>query len=299
MIFFIIIMIIILAILTGYLILLQAQIRNMSVQLEKRLREHSQQPISIELFNSNLNLLARKINESLKAEETLRLNGIREEKRFKETIADISHDLRTPLTAIKGYQQLLDHSELNAEQRKKLHIAMKHSDELGHMIERFFEYSYLLNTESKMQLEHFNITKLLMECLVAAVTALEERGIKIIYEEKPPIDTYSDREKVTRIIQNLIRNCIVHSCGDIKVRIDKEDSSIQLSFQNRVKEPEHIDISRIFDRFYTGDRARSHSTGLGLSIVKILTEQVGGRVNAYLEAGDLEIRITLPVNAET
>lgn len=100
-------------ILALYIAYLQYQLHSMNHQLNKRLREKTRQQLSLELINPELNRLAANMNKSLKAEETLRLNGIREEKRFKELIANISHDLRTPLTDIKGYQQLIEKGELS------------------------------------------------------------------------------------------------------------------------------------------------------------------------------------------
>jgi len=287
------ILIIVIMILIIYLIFIRTQLRNMSRQLDKRLLEHTRQPISLEMINKDLNQLVAKINQCFKAEETLRLNGIREEKKFKEMIADISHDLRTPLTAITGYQQLINSGELNEDQRKKLNIAMKHAKELGQLIEHFFEYSYLVNTEPELQIEYFNLTKLLTECLVAAITTLEEHNLKVCFEEAPVIYLSADKQKVTRIIQNLIRNCIQHSEGDIMVKvIGGKDTMIV--FANPVKNADELDVNRIFDRFYTGDKARRHSTGLGLAIIKLLTEQMGGRTGALLQDGLLEIKVTFP-----
>lgn len=97
------------------------------------------------MINKGLNDLTANINKCLKSEDTLRLKGFRADKKFKELIANILHDLRTPLTAIKGYQQLMEKGELTEEQRKKLEIVQKHTEELGQLIEHFFEYSYLLN----------------------------------------------------------------------------------------------------------------------------------------------------------
>jgi signal transduction histidine kinase len=97
-------------ILVAYIVYSQLQIRHLNRQLNKRLREHTRQPVSLDLINSDLNELAVNINKSLKAEENLRLKVIQEEKKFKEMIANVSHDLRTPLTAIKGdckYKQYL------------------------------------------------------------------------------------------------------------------------------------------------------------------------------------------------
>ncbi|MGM1045698.1 MAG: sensor histidine kinase [Bacillota bacterium] len=287
-------LIILIMLLALYIAFLQRQLRNINRQLDKRLTEHTRQPIRLELLSRELNALAININKCLKAEENLRLKGIQEEKNFKELIANISHDLRTPLTAIKGYQQLMNHGDLSDDQLKKLHTAQKHADELGRLIEHFFEYSYLLNAEPELDIRRINLTNLVAECLAASVTTLEEHNLGVHLEETPPIFVLADKEMVTRIIQNLIRNCVQHSNGDIKVSLLATDKAI-LSFKNPMKNTSVIDINRLFDRFYTGDKARSNSTGLGLSIVRLLAEQMGGSTAAFLQDGFLEIRVELPL----
>ena len=277
-----------------YIFFFQLQLRNMNRQLMKRLTEHTRQPISLELMNRELNDLAANINKYLKAEETLRLNDIREEKQFKELIANISHDLRTPLTAIKGYQQLMEKGELSDNQRKKLQVAQKHADELGSLIEHFFEYSYLINAEPTLTIERISLTNLVTECLAAFVPTLEESNLAVRFEEAPPIFVLADKEMVTRIIQNLIRNCIQYSIGDIKVSLLTTEKAI-LSFRNPVKSDSGLNAEKLFDRFYTGDKARSKSTGLGLSIVRLLAEQMGGSVDAKLKNGMLDIQVKLPL----
>ena len=277
-----------------YIGILQYQLHSMNSQLDKRLREKTRQPLSLELINPELNRLAANMNKSLKAEETLRLNGIREEKQFKEMIANISHDLRTPLTAIKGYQQLMEKGELTNDQRRKLHTAQKHADELGNRIQHFFEYSYLLNAESEPTIEGFNLTNLVAECLAESVAVFEENNLSVCFEEGPSVFAFGDQEMTTRIVQNLIRNCTAHSVGDIKVRISSEDFAV-ISFKNPVKNPQVIDVNRLFDRFYTADKARGETTGLGLSIVKSLAEKMNGHTKADLQKCELEIRIELPL----
>ncbi|SED13250.1 Signal transduction histidine kinase [Paenibacillus sp. GP183] len=287
-------LVILIILLALYIAFLQWQLRSINRQLDKRLTEHTHQPVSLELVSRELNTLAANINKCLKAEEILRLKGIREEKRFKELIANISHDLRTPLTAIKGYQQLMGNGQLNDDQQKKLHIAQKHADELGRLIEKFFEYTYLLNAEPELHIERINLTNLVAECLAASVPALEDNNLAIQLEETPPIFVHADKEMVTRIIHNLIRNCIQHSNGDIQVSLLTADKAV-ISFRNPVINASSIDVKRLFDRFYTGDQARSHSTGLGLSIVRILAGQMGGNTGASIQGGFLEIRVELPL----
>lgn len=276
-------------------VFLQRQLRSMSRQLEKRLTEHTRQPISLELVNKELNTLAAHINKCLQAEENLRLKGIQEEKHFRELIANISHDLRTPLTAIKGYQQLMMNGELAAAQLKKLQTAQKHADALGRLIDHFFEYSYLLHAEPELNPEEINLTNFLAECLASSVAALEEHQLSVRLEETPPVFVIADKESLSRIIQNLIRNAVQHSGGEIGVRLTAADLGV-LSFRNPVRSPSDIDINRLFDRFYTGDATRSSGSGLGLSIVRLLTEQMGGRTSAELQDGMLEIRIELPLS---
>lgn len=277
-----------------YLIFILRQLRSINRQLSKRLSEQTRQPISLQLVSKELNDLAIHINQCLQAEETLRLKGIREEKSFKEMITNISHDLRTPLTAIKGYHQLLAQTELSDDQQKKLEIAQKHANELGLLVERFFEYSYLVNAEPALDRKRINLTNLVAECLAASVPVLEEHKLAVQLEESPPIYVLADQERITRIIHNLIRNAIQHSAGTLHISLYEADQAI-LSFRNSIRSGYNIDVKRLFDRFYTGDQARSSSTGLGLSIVKLLAEQLGGGTDAALLDGCLEIRVHFPL----
>lgn len=296
MIFISSVLIIIIVLLLVYLILLHLQLRNINRQLENRLKGNTRQPVSHELINPELNKLTENINKCLKAEETLRLEVVREEKRFKELIANISHDLRTPLTAIKGYQQLLENSSLTPDQKKKLQIAQKYAGELGGLIESFFEYSYLVNADLTLNLERTNLTNLVTECLAASVASFEERGLMVQLDEAPSLFIMADQEMAVRIVQNLIRNCEAHSAGNIKVKLKPSNGKAVLSFQNPVNNAAEVDVSRIFDRFYTGDRARSKvTTGLGLSIVKLLAEQMEGAVSASMDGTELTVMVELPL----
>ena len=288
------ILIFLIILLGAYIIFIQLQLRNINQQLTKRLMEHTRQPISLELINKELNILAGNINKCLKVEELLRRDSIREEKRFKELISNISHDLRTPLTAIKGYQQLMEKGKLTDNQRCKLQIAQKHASELERLIEHFFEYSFIVTVEAKLNIERINLTNLVTECIAESVTDLEENNLSVQIEETIPVFALVDKEMTTRIIQNLIRNCMAHSDGDIMVRIMAEKYAT-ISFKNPVKKQSEIDVNTLFDRFYTGDKARSNSTGLGLSIVRLLTCQMGGSAGAFLKEDVLEICVELPL----
>lgn len=275
-----------------YIVYIQVQLRNINRQLTKRMLEKTKQPLSLELINRQLNTLTANINRSLAIEEKLRFDSIRREKNFKELIANISHDFRTPLTAIKGYQQLMENDELSKNQLKKLQIAEKHTEELGQLIEHFFEYSYLISAEPELNIKRVNLTNLVTECLAASVPILEENNMVVHIEETLNIFVFADKEMVMRIIQNLIRNCVQHCDGDIEVRLLSTENAV-ISFRNPVKNASEIDVKRLFERFYTADKARGSNTGLGLSIVKLLAKQMGGSVGASLQDGLLDIRVRL------
>lgn len=277
-----------------YILVIRTQLRRINRQLENRLAGDTRQPIRIELINHELNQLTSNINKCLKAEETLRLECVREEKRFKELIANISHDLRTPLTAIRGYQQLMEKGQLTEGQRKKLGIAQKHAEQLGQLVDHFFEYSYLLNSELKPQLVRINLTNLLTECLAGYVSTFEEHGLTLSFEETSPIFVLADKEMTLRIIQNLLRNCITHSAGNVEVKLSALQTAV-ISIKNPIENTSQIDTTRLFDRFYTGDKSRSKTTGLGLPIVKILAEEMGGNVVADLYKNQLTIQVEFPL----
>jgi signal transduction histidine kinase len=292
MIIAIIVLVVIIAILVTYIIFVDRQLISINKQLHKRLMEHTRQPIGIELISKKLNELAGNINESLKEEENLRINSMRAEKQFREMIANISHDLRTPLTAIKGYQQLMENGELPEEERKYLTIAQKHASELSSLIESFFEYAYLLSIAPEPDIKAINVSSILTECLVASIPEFEEAYMRVSYKESKPVYALADTEMITRCIHNLLRNCVQHGSGEVMVTLEVM-SYVTISIKNHVKSDKTIHIEQIFDRFYTSDMARRDSTGLGLSIVKLLVEQMGGTVSAVLEEDMLDIRMKL------
>ena len=276
------------------LIHIKLQLNSLSAQLRKRLEENSRSYLHVTLLDRSVSRLASEMNKCFMQDDQAKQILEREEKQFRETIANISHDLRTPLTSIKGFLQLLEREEPTEAQRKRLNVIRKHANELGDLIEHFFEYSYLLSNDSDMNYERFCLTDETAECIAAAVPQLEEKNIEVHIGQFSRVLVTADREKTVRIIQNLVRNCIHHSAGDINVDVSESEELARLTISNPVLNPSSLQPERLFDRFYTAEKSRRKSTGLGLSIVRLLAEQMNGRAYASLDGNMLSITVELP-----
>lgn len=273
-----------------YIIFILKQLKSISKQLDKRLIENTRQPLNIELFNKTITNLSKNINRCLKLEEKRRLESINDQKQFKELISNISHDLRTPLTSIKGYQQLLEKTPLDKHQVQLLKTAQKSTDELGLLIENFFEYSYLVTAKTEPNLKKININNLIVECILSYIAILEEKNLNVNIKETPPVFVLGDKNMLIRIIENLLNNCAKHSLGDIDIKIEFLQNA-KITFTNPINQDTNINVDKLFHRFYTSDSTRNKSTGLGLSIVEFLVKQMDGNVGAYLNKTDHTLSI--------
>lgn len=273
-----------------YIIFILKQLKSINKQLDKRLIENTRQPLNIELFNKTITNLSKNINRCLKLEEKRRLESINDQKQFKELISNISHDLRTPLTSIKGYQQLLEKTPLDKHQVQLLKTSQKSTDELGLLIENFFEYSYLVTAKTEPNFKKININNLIVECVLSYIAILEEKNLNVNIKETPPVFVLGDKNMLIRIIENLLNNCAKHSLGDIDIKIEFLQNA-KITFTNPINQDTNINVDKLFHRFYTSDSTRNKSTGLGLSIVEFLVKQMDGNVGAYLNKTDHTLSI--------
>ncbi len=279
-----------------YIFYIQRQLRSMNVQLSQRLHEQYTQPIGVELLNNEINQLVANINRILIESQKSRSYILREEKYYKEMISNISHDFRTPLTAIKGYQQMLLKELLTAKQLAKLEVVQKHVGRLEQLVATFFEYSYLHSNEDQPKKDRINITNIVFEEIASAFAQFEQKGIAVNLPIFEPLIIHSDEEMLLRIVQNLVRNSTVHAQGDVTIKMWLEDEHAYICFQNPIDEISQLNPNQLFDRFYTTDNSRHKNTGLGLSIVKLLAEKLGGNATAKIEEGMIEFLVCLKKN---
>ncbi|MBG9456431.1 hypothetical protein ABE61_21025 [Lysinibacillus sphaericus] len=291
-----IVAIVVIVALLFYIFYIQRQLRMMNVQLSQRLHEQYTQPISVELLNKEVNELVANINRVLIESQKSRTYIKREEKYYKEMISNISHDFRTPLTAIKGYQQMLLKEPLTEKQLAKLEVAQKHVGRLEQLVETFFEYSYLHSNEDQPKKSRINLSNIVFEEIAGAYAQFEEKGIAVNLPNFEPLIMNSDEEMLLRIVQNLVRNSIMHAQGDVTIKLWLEEEHAYICFQNPIDENIQLNPNQLFDRFYTTDKSRRKNTGLGLSIVKLLAEKLGGRATAKIEDGMIEFLVCVKKN---
>ncbi|MGE8000385.1 sensor histidine kinase [Lysinibacillus sp. NPDC093190] len=279
-----------------YIFYIQRQLRLMNVQLSQRLHEQYTQPISVELLNKEINQLVANINRILIESQKSKSYIKREEKYYKEMISNISHDFRTPLTAIKGYQQMLLKESLTEKQLAKLEVTQKHVGRLEQLLETFFEYSYLHSNEDQPKKDRINISNIVFEEIAGAFAQFEQKGIAVNLPNFEPLIINSDEEMLLRIVQNLVRNSIMHAQGDVTIKMWLEEEHAYIYFQNPIDENIQLNPNQLFDRFYTTDNSRRKNTGLGLAIVKLLAEKLGGSATAKIEDGMIEFLVCLKKN---
>ncbi len=272
---------------------MRREIRRMSRQLEDLSAGRTEKKISLTLVDARLNELAAQINENMELQKQLRIDTRKSEQRLKDSIAGVSHDLRTPLTAIIGYIQMLERSGLSGEQKEKAAVILKKADAMRELVESFFELSVMESGQSELSEEPVNFTNIVSEAVVDFIPRFEAA------ELKPDIDLggkslymAGDRTALRRIVQNLLSNALKYTAGRVEVTLEERDGEIILTVANEVRPDASPDMERLFERFYTADDSRnSGSAGLGLYIVKLLAEKMQGAVSASLENKTLSIYV--------
>ena len=266
-----------------------------SDQLESLISDDSEKMIDITLIDGELERLAGLFNKYNDKKRMVVADAMRDEDYLKDSVANISHDLRTPLTVILGHLQLLIRSDLTPDQRERVDIIYNKAIRMKELVDTFYEYSLVTTSDNAIEKEKLNIHNMLMDLISENAPLMDKRGItpKIDLPEHS-VYIFADKSAMERILQNLMSNAIRYSAGDLEISLKElHDKSVQISVSNTVSSD--LDPDRMFDRFYTGDSSRSNGgTGLGLAVVKELTEKQGGRVHAELKDRLLTIKVNMP-----
>jgi signal transduction histidine kinase len=259
-------------------------------ELAGRIEQDTNTLITISSHDKYARRLASDINTQLRLlrKDQLRyLNGDRE---LKEAITNISHDLRTPLTAICGYLDLLEREEQPAPAGRYLGMIKNRVEDMMRLTEELFRYSIIVS-EQEHPKEAVILNMILEECILSFYRSLSERNIKPdISIPEPKIIRVLDPISLRRIFDNALTNIIKYSEGDLQISM-LEDGTI--TFINSTGKLNSVMVGRLFDRFFTLETGKK-STGLGLSIAKLLTERMKGTITAEYAGGKLILTLRFP-----
>lgn len=264
------------------------------------LKEHTTNlRLTSDLPFRELSQLTDRINELIDDSRKIRLEARLQENRLKETITNLSHDIRTPLTSMDGYFQLLLESDSPAERNRYLSIIQSRIKSLGEMLEELFTFARLQDADYQLPTERIDFARCIFDTVFSFYEEFRKKGIE------PAADfcdghlfVMGNEEALRRAVQNLIRNALVHGHENFILKLYEEDGQAVFRCANQVEHPEEIDITRVFGRFYKADSARTHtSAGLGLSIARELTERTGGQIRAQLSGNLFEVEIRYPLDA--
>lgn len=260
---------------------LERDLRFGAKQLKERRQSGSGAPLRLAAPNSSAEALLAEINSLLRQGEDDRTAFQGREKALREQIANISHDLRTPLTSILGYLQLMENDALSEEERRHLTVVEERAKVLQELIAAFYDLSRLEAGEYPISREKVDLREVLSELLAAFYQELEGKFQVTVDlpEDLPPV--WGDRAALTRVYANLIRNALDHGAETLQIAAKETGDGVETRFANGGSRIREEDLPHVFDRSFTTDRTRSGgNTGLGLAIVKALAQRMGGAVRA-------------------
>ena len=258
-------------------------------QCALRLEEDSNVGIDISSRDGKMLALAADLDRQMKKLRRTRLKYEEGDAELKRAVTNISHDLRTPLTALRGYMQLLEKEEVPPRVREYLDIMDDRILAMTRLTEELFQYSVIVSPDKSRKREAVCLGDVLTESIAGFYGVLVEKKITPqihIPEEK--VVVLASRDALSRVFGNIISNAVKYSDGDLRITLYPEG---RVTFANHAGCLDEVEAAKLFERFYTVESGRE-STGLGLSIASTLTEQMGGSIGAYREDGEFVIWVS-------
>lgn len=288
----VVVLLIIILILIGVIIKIKSALRNIVKQIDKSKGQYTN--IRTEILDGDVEEVVTRINYLYDENQKVNADKKGKEEEIRQSIANMSHDLRTPLTSIVGYIQLIKSPNTNREEQKEyLDIIENRTKSLQTLISSFYDLSRLEGNEYSFSYKKVSLEKVLSNNLALYYTDFINKGIEPIIEieENTPL-IISDENAVNRVFSNLIGNMLKHGQDYIKITLKKKDGFIVSEFINLAPTLTEEQVTKLFDRFFTADKSRSDkNTGLGLCITKALVEQLGNDIKSELINGNLNISI--------
>lgn len=269
----------------GIVLRYRRQVKYICRQLQFIKNHQTNMKLSADGTHFGMGRLTDEMNGLLNDAEQKRQEAEAKETVIKETITNLSHDIRTPLTSLDGYVQLLKEADSKEEQARYLGIIRRRIEALRGILDELFLYARLQDNAYLPSMERVELNRLVYDTVFSFYEDCKACGLEpqvSVCEER--VYTQGNETMIVRMLQNVIKNSLEHGRRDVCILLTAEEKCVTFSCANRVERAGEIEVDRVFERFYRADSARANSsTGLGLSIARGLAEKMGARMNASLE----------------
>ncbi|MBQ4271438.1 MAG: HAMP domain-containing histidine kinase [Clostridiales bacterium] len=282
--------------LTMMLISLFSQVKNLQSQVHFIAKNRTNKTVTFYGKSREMTTLSKDINEVILSCREREQEVMKQDNEIRDTLTNMSHDIRTPLTSLKGYFELLSESDDPAEQEKYRNIISERIDSLGEILEEMFFYTKVSNINYNVSVDKIPFSDIAMQTLFSYYEDFEKAGMDPHIDIEEGLNAIGNEQSVKRILQNLVKNCLVHGKGDVNISLKSEgEKHVAFTISNSV-DPDRIpDPTKVFDRFYKGDPSRHvSSSGIGLSVAKKLVDSMHGTIDAYVEGEVFGIKMRLP-----
>ena len=268
------------------------ELRSLYRQLEV-IQDGSQLELAVNSRQRTMLALCRILNHILTDKDRRHIQYERAEKRLKQNVAGLAHDIRTPLTGAIGYTQLAQECTDAAKRARYLQTVESRLAELEDMLEEMFLYTKVTSEDFQLSVKKVQLLPLISDCLLSLYTKFEKAGFspEVSFSAEGAW-AWADEDALRRIFLNLIQNALVHGEGGLTI-LQQADG---MTFENPVSEDSKPNTEQMFELFYKKDPARGKgSSGLGLFIVRELMRKMGGDATAELDGNLLRIRLLFKV----
>ena len=246
------------------------------------MNEESNSLINKLYIDKDLEELIKTQNMFIVQKKAIERKNIASNELLKSTILNMSHDIRTPLTSIQGYLQLIDMNEITVDKRKEyIKIITNRINSLKNMMESFFELAKVESNTFPIHLEAVNLHEILVDSLGLYYDLFNENSIEMTLDLDSNVFMLADIKAMKRIFDNLISNIVKHHASYAKISSYKKDGNIYIVFKNDTCNINEKNIDKIFDKFFTVSNSRAEkNSGLGLTITKELVQKMNGKISA-------------------
>ena len=289
-------------------ILQLAEISNKMGKLDFTARYEGKRSDEIQTLGQNMNYMSDRLKKAIsklqEANEVLKEDIKRKEaidEMRKDFIANVSHELKTPIALIQGYAEGLNEGLCEDEESRKYYteVIMDESEKMNKMVKQLLTLSSLESGNSILHKENFNMTSLTEGVLSSISILIGEKNVKVDFDTSKDVFLYADEFKIEEVVTNYISNAIHHvnDNGTIKIDVSEDESNVYFSVYNTGNQIPEKDLANVWEKFFKVDKAHSRSyggSGIGLSIVKAIVEAHGGAVKVVNKSDGVEFSFKIP-----